>query len=62
MRQIIETVLELVGLVLLVAAAAVWAGAAVALPLGLAVAGAGLIGVSAASGVLGRPRTRGRTR
>lgn len=61
MRQIIETVLELVGLVLLVAAAAVWAGT-VALPLGLAVAGAGLIGVSALNGVLGQPKKRGRTR
>lgn len=62
MREIVETVLELLGLVLLVAAAAVWAGVAVALPLGLAVAGAGLVGVSALSGVMPKPRTRRRTR
>lgn len=62
MRDIAETVLELLGLVLLVAAAAVWAATAVALPLGLAVAGAGLIGISALSGVLSSSKSRRRAR
>lgn len=62
MREIVETVLELLGLMLLVLAAAVWAGVAVGLPLGLAVGGVGLIGVSALSGVLSRSKTRRRTR
>ena len=60
LRDLVETVLDLLGLLLLVAAAAVWAGT-VALPLGLAIAGVGLLGVRLLSGVATR-RTRRKTR
>lgn len=46
MHELLTTILDLVGLLLLVGAAAAFAAVAVGAPLALAVAGVGLLGVS----------------
>jgi len=61
LRDLVSTLLDLSGLLLLVAAAAI-AASRVDPALGLAVAGAGMLGVSWARGAADRIKARRRTR